>query len=145
MKIREAVKSDIEPVLVLLKEFQEESLDEYGLFCDEQVARKMMLEYEGNTLIMESENAIIGVIAGFVASYPLNEEKVFQEAIWYVRKGYRTHGVKLLRALESWCWRRGIKKVVMVHMANSMPEKLKRFYESLGYRPLETHYIKEIK
>lgn len=144
MNIRRATKYDIESVLMLLKDFHEESIDKYNIFCNDKIARSMMLRYVDNSLILEDQGAIVGIIAGIVTTYPLNDEKLYQEAIWYVKEEYRAHGVDLLRALEEWCKERDIKKIVMIHMSNSMPDKLKMFYESVGYAPLESHYLKQL-
>ena len=38
----------------------------------------------------------------------------------------------------------GIKAMVMVHMGNSMPEKMARFYERMGYKHLECHFLKRL-
>ena len=143
MNIRQATENDLEPVLALIKEFQKESLDEYGLFCDDKVARIAMLKYVKDALILEDEKVVVGVIAGFETSYPLSDEKVFQEALWYVKQEYRKWSVEILRALEKQCKERGIKKIIMCHLDKE--KAFKKFFENLGYRYLETHYIKGIE
>lgn len=144
MKIRQAVKEDAGPVVKLLKEFQEESLDEYGLFYDENFAKDFVTRYVEGSLILENEGAIVGIISGVLSHYPLNAEKIYTELIWFVTKRYRKWGIKLLRELEGWARANGIKKIVMGHMANSKAEKLGRFYEKNGYRMFEVHYLKDL-
>jgi GNAT superfamily N-acetyltransferase len=67
------------------------------------------------------------------------------EAFWIVLKEYRKSniGIKLLREFETWADRNGCKRKGLIHLSDSMPEKLKHLYESMGYRLLESHYIKE--
>ena len=142
--VRPAEEKDYEGVLQLLKEFQKESLDLYGLFCDEKIALSIMSKFIGNSFVLDDNGVIGGVIAGMIISYPLNDEKIFHEQIWYVNKKYRRYGLKLYNRLEQHCKENNIKKIVMVYMANSKAEKLEQFYNRLGFGLLEKHYIKTL-
>lgn len=66
------------------------------------------------------------------------------ECFWYVGKARRGGGITLLRGFEEWAKGEGCKRVMMVHLMDSMPDKLKRLYESRGYTAAEVHYMKEI-
>ncbi len=145
--IREPVKEDVEQILWLLKEFQKEGPDEYGLQCDDNVARGTIIRQMPDSLVLEANGFIVGMIGGMVTHYPLNNDKVFQESIWYVKKDHRgrMYGDKLLKALEERCKARNIKKIVMAHTGNVMPAEIKRFYEKKGYKYLESHYIKRVR
>ena len=146
MNIRVATKEDVEQVLVLIREFQEECMDAYELSCDDIVARETMLQYENSSLVLEVEGKIVGVIAGAITTYPLNNEKVFQEALWYIQEKYRKqgYGIALLMALERWCQRNDVAKIVMAHTGNFMAKELEKLYLKMGYKYLETHYIKGV-
>jgi GNAT superfamily N-acetyltransferase len=144
LEIRPVEEKDFPGVLALIKEFQAESLNAYNLFCDDKIALSIMYKFLGNSFVLEKGDRILGVIAGLIVTYPLSNEKIFQEHIWYVHKEYRRYGLMLYRALEDYCKQEGIKKIVMVHMANSKAEKLGKFYRRLGYELLESHYIKHI-
>jgi len=144
LEVKPATDNDIPALLELIHEFQAESLDEYNLFCDDEVAKAVMPVYIPNTLVLLKDGYIIGVIAGTIVKYPLSNEDTFQEAIWYVTKDFRKYGIKLLRELERRCKDNGIKNIVMVHLGDSKSEKLERFYKKCGYRMCEIQYIKKL-
>lgn len=144
MIVRPVEEKDFDAILKLIREFQSESLDAYNLLCNDRIALSIMSKFLGNSFALEADGRIVGVIAGLIVTYPLNDEKIFHEHIWYVNEGYRRYGIKLYRRLEDHCRENGIKKIIMVCMANSKADKLEEFYKRLGYELLESHYIKTI-
>ena len=68
------------------------------------------------------------------------------ETFWFVYPEYRQAGVgaELLNTFEEWGRSNGCKKVAMIHLVDSYPEVLKRFYESSGYHLAELHYVKDL-
>jgi len=126
----------------LIKEFHAEALADYGLNCEHSEIADAIMDNYSNTLVLEMDRKVVGVISGKVISYPLQKAKLFQEMIWYVSKDYRRYGLKLLQELEKRCKERGIHSIIMVALGNSMAERLDNYYKRLGYRELEKHYIK---
>jgi GNAT superfamily N-acetyltransferase len=143
--VRRAEFKDIEPVLVLLKEFHAESMDKYNVLCDEDVARTALTKFVDTSFVLELDNKVVGVLAGMITMYPLNNKPMYSEVVWYVTPKHRLHGVSLYTKLEEFCEERGIKQIGMALMANSKAEKLERFYLRLGFQLLEKHYIKTLE
>ena len=144
LTVRPVEEKDFDSALKLLKEFQAESLDAYNLLCNDKIALSIMPKFIGSSFVLETDNAIVGVIAGIIVTYPLNDEKIYHEQIWYVNKTYRKYGIKLYLKPEQYCKKNNIKKIIMVSMANSKTQKLEEFYKRLGYKLLESHYIKNL-
>ncbi|MFH1640601.1 MAG: GNAT family N-acetyltransferase [Candidatus Omnitrophota bacterium] len=144
MTIRQCAPDDKEDIAELLKEFHEEALKEYGLKFEGTEVYKAIEDNRENAMVLEVNNRIIGVIAGKIVEYPLQKTKLFQEIVWFVSKNYRLHGIRLLKEMENRCKAQGIGMMIMVAMGNSMTEKLDKFYKRIGYRLLETHYLKAI-
>ena len=142
--IRLTRESDLQSILELVHEFHEESLKEYELVCNNKIADALMPKLVDTSMVMTYNEEIVGVIAGFVTNHIVDNEKLFQEVIWYVTKEHRHHGVDLLEEMESHCKLIGIKHIVMVNMGNLRDKVFKRFYESQGYKLLETQYIKKL-
>jgi len=143
-QVRLAKESDLPDALSLVHEFQKEGLDEFGLFCDDEKAKIIMCSNIEHSLVLENDGKVIGCLGGFITQGIVSTDLVYQELIWYVSKKYRLWGLKLLRELENKCRQWGIKKILMIHMGNLNAEKMKHFYENLGYKFLEAHYIKDI-
>lgn len=84
--------------------------------------------------------AIAGVAFPDVATGDLTANELF----WFVLPEHRKCGIKLLAAFEEEMRRRGCIRIHMVHLYNQSGEKLDRFYERKGYRPLEIAFTKEL-
>lgn len=141
--VRLAEERDIEPVLGLLKEFHTESLNKYNLFCDDTIARQTLKVLYPTSFVLELEGKTVGVLAGQVATFPLNNELIYHEWVWFVNKKYRLHGISLYHKLEEYCKEKDIKKIIMITLANNA-DKLEKFYKRLGFTFLEKHFIKEL-
>ena len=99
----------------------------------------------GVIFIAEDDGEIIGAIAGMAVPEPYSGELVVSEFFWFVRPGHRgSAGLRLYEALEYWARQKGAKTMRMVHLMDSMPEKLARIYKRLGYEQVETLYSKDL-
>ena len=98
----------------------------------------------GVIFLLKSGEKIIGSLGAVKYPDPNSGEMIATEFFWFVNKESRGKGLKLMKAFESWVAEQGIKKMIMVHLSGSMPEKLKSLYKRMGYNEMETHFIKEI-
>ena len=74
----------------------------------------------------------------------LNDDRlVSMELFWYVRAAHRKDGLKLLYCYEAWAKAKGAARISMTHLTLNA-DKMKRFYESMGYRALDFNYIKTL-
>lgn len=142
MIIRQAVLDDIPKFSGLIEAFGKESLNEYGFKIEIETWNKTAEKVINSSFVVDINGDIVGIIALVVYQSPLGGECIAQEIIWYIKKEQRRYGVKLLRFVENWCLEQGIKKIIMIQMANLMMKKLGKFYQACGYHPLENHYIK---
>ena len=68
-----------------------------------------------------------------------------QEAFWFVHKEYRRRGgVRLIARLEEWAREQGVVRLSLCHLAHMNADALGALYKSLGYRPIEVHYMKRL-
>ena len=142
--IRRAEYKDIEPALELIKEFQAVSINKFNVLCNPETARLVMTNFVNTSFVLEIEGKIVGLLGGIILNYPLNNKPMYSEWIWYVTPKYRKYGVKMYKKLEEYCKEQGITQIGMALMANSLADKLEKFYLKLGFELLEKHYIKEI-
>jgi hypothetical protein len=83
-----------------------------------------------------------GLLYGLIAKSLINERLVFQEVIWYVNEAYRGTGVNFFKEVERQLREMGVSLIIMAVLENSKTEKLKNLYEGLGYKKMETHYVR---
>jgi GNAT superfamily N-acetyltransferase len=99
----------------------------------------------GVIFIAFEDDVPTGAIGGMSYKDPNNGRQTASEMFWFVRPDRRGIGVALYAQFENWARSRSCVDIRMVHLSDSMPSKVKRFYEAIGYREVETHYAKEIK
>ena len=107
--------------------------------------RPIIANESGVIFIAEDDGEIIGAIGGMAYPEPYSGELVVQEFFWFVRPAHRgTAGIRLYKAFEQWLRDKQAAAIRMVHLMDSMPEKLGRVYRQLGYTPVETMYTKDL-
>lgn len=113
-----------------------------GRFCE--AWGQWMTSGIGVIFMAESADEPVGAIGGIVYPEIYSGELIGTEFFWFVRPGHRGAGMRLYREFEAWARAKGCTQIRMVHLADSMSEKLHRLYVALGFEQTETHYAKEI-
>jgi pentatricopeptide repeat protein len=90
------------------------------------------------------EGKLIGAIGGLVYPDPNDGVLVANENFWFVKNKARGNGIKLFYKFEYWVKLQGAKRLIMVYLQNSMPDKMEQIYRKMKFKKLETHYWKEI-
>jgi len=92
------------------------------------------------------DGEIVGGIGGLRFPDPNNGDLTATELFWFITKEHRggPAATKLLRQFEAWAVESGCKRASMVNLENEGSKGLPQFYARMGYRPLETQYIKEL-
>ena|SRR3990167_1328934 len=135
-------------VIKLVEDFHNEAVGEYtGLFDPNVLIENIVKLKDGNchnAFLLITEDSCQGIIAGIECNSLTSKSKMFQELIWYVNKPFRRYGVKLLQEAERRLKLNGIDIMIMAVLENSKTEKLKSLYSRLGYKPMETHYVRNL-
>ena len=87
---------------------------------------------------------VVGVFSGYFTNYILDNSAMFHELLWYVHPDYRSCGKALYDYCERLVRSQGAASMVMTHMATDQSDRLESLYKRMGYKPLETHYIKRL-
>lgn len=106
---------------------------------------KMLASEKGVIFILDDDGHCLGGVGGTLATLPLTGKTVALEMFWYILPEYRgTGGVRLLKRFEEWAREQGCDEVVMILLECSMADKLDKFYQRIGYAPMERSYRKEL-
>jgi len=141
-KYKESYSADVDR---LCHAFSHESLKEYGQsISTKKLWRDIADKCREYSFFLVHDGRAVGVITGLLGSSLPNDGLVLQELMWYVYPEHRKHGLKLLKSFEDEGRKVGAKMVVMALMHNSDTERIDRLYKRRGYRPFETHYLKEL-
>ena len=144
--IREATSEDLPRLEDLARQFYAASKFLFGFQVERFVEawKRLMDSGSGVVIIDDGAGGIRGAIGGVVYPDLYSGRPIATEFFWFVAPVARSGGVRLYREFEAWARRQGAAELRMVHLADSMPEKLGRIYKAWGFEPVETHYRKEL-
>jgi GNAT superfamily N-acetyltransferase len=106
----------------------------------EQLVQRL-IEDENSLLLMAGT---VGMTAAIVYPHYWNNAYIVgQEVFWWIDPEYRRTklGLELFRALEQWAKERA-HSFTMIALETSQPERMARFYQASGYKPLEIHFTR---
>lgn len=144
MEIRPGRADDYAAAMLLVAEFSEESLGEYGVYLDPEKLQKTFDAIWKTSFVAVVDGQVVGILAGQIINDICSNSLVYEEVLWYTLKKHRRYGVKLYRHVEQWCRDNNIRRIMMSVVHNSKTDKLFDLYEKLGFRPQETKCVKEL-
>jgi GNAT superfamily N-acetyltransferase len=95
--------------------------------------------------LVDGEERAVGFLAALEATDPYSGLRYADEIAWFVMPEHRngSFGVRLLAALEAWADAKRLSFVKMVAPTDQL--KVGGFYQSIGFEPLETAYVKRLR
>lgn len=130
---------------MLCNAFSHESLAEFGMEVNiEKMWRDIADKCQEHSFLLITEGRAVGLICGYLTTSMTNEKLVVQEVMWYVYPEHRKYGLVLLKYFEAHARSLKATSIIMALMHNSKSAQLGRIYERKGYKPFETHYMKEL-
>lgn len=147
VRIRSAGEADRPRVLEMARAFM--TLTPYGaLFTasEPHLSGLFTICMEMGVLVVaedEASSGLIGFLALAVLEHPLSGEHYVEEVAWWVEPAHRqgSVGLRLLSWAEEWTRGAGVGMIKMVAPAGS---RVGATYERLGYRAVETAYLKRL-
>jgi GNAT superfamily N-acetyltransferase len=135
------LKAGAEEFYASSKALRKFDIDKFVSFWKDVIEKEM-----GVIFVAEDDDGeTIGAIGAMIHREPYSDEVTVHEFFWFVRPDHRGFaGIRLYRELEKWAKAKNANIIRMVHLTDSMPEKLSRFYTGLGFTPVETVYSKEV-
>ena len=128
----------------LVKSFHDEAVGEYDGFDIDAVIGTIKAGDPQNAFLLILDGACRGILYGVRTQSPISGQTIYQEIIWYVHKAFRLHGVRLLQEAQKILKSQGVSIMIMAVLENSKTEKLKSFYERLGFKLTESHYVRAL-
>lgn len=132
-------------VVKLVQNFHAEAVSEYDADFDPNVIIETIQNADPqNGFLLIVDGKCEGLLYGTRFKSSINGSFIFQEVIWYVNPAFRSHGVHLLNEVTRILKLQDVNVMIMAVLENSKAVKLKRFYERLGFKPMETHYMRTL-
>lgn len=132
-------------VAQIIANFHQEAICEYDSSIDSQAVLETIKQADhSNAFLLIIDERAQGILYGTRLRSPVNGRDIFQEVIWYVNPDFRRNGVWLLRKVEKLLKSLGVSIMIMAVLENSKTEKIKSLYERLGFKHMESHYVRSI-
>jgi GNAT superfamily N-acetyltransferase len=134
----------------MTRDFHREGIAEHGLGYEERSARETAfgIFYTGLSIVLEDDkDGVCGVLGGFVVPFCLNYNlRVFQEILFYIKPEHRkgTMAVRMIKEMERVCKENDCTHLLMAHLHGNNVN-LNKVYDRLGYKVMESQYIKGIR
>ena len=133
-------------LMPLVEEFYSSSkfLKNFNADHCEKMWVKFITDEVGVIFLLEEKEEIIGFLAAL--KYPdINSGELWATGMaWFVKSKKRSEGLLLLKEFERWAKEEKCKRITMAHLADLMPDKMKKVYENRGYKIADINYSKEI-
>lgn len=144
--IRQATTADLPRMAGLAKEFYASSrmLRHFQIDRFVETWNSFISLGMGVIFLSVEKDEITGTIAGLVHRDANCDDLIAQEFYWFVHKDSRGEGIKLYRTFEDWAKAKGAHEIRMGYLVDSMPDKVKHFYQRLGFHEVETNYAKRL-
>lgn len=133
-------------VVKIVENFHAEAVKEYeGELSLEKLIEIIKSSEPEDSFLLIVDGTCQGLLSGVRFQSLVTGQMIFQELIWYVNKPFRSRGVLLLKEAEKRLQEQGVSSMIMAVLENSKTEKLKSLYEKLGFKKMETHYIRRLE
>lgn len=145
MRVERYSEKYLPDVVKLIENFHQEAISEYDQEIDPQALIETIKTADHkNAFLLIVNETCQGILYGMAQRSHVNGKTIFQEIMWYVNREYRGRGVWLLNEVERLLKLDGVCIMIMAVLENSKTAKLKRLYESIGYKAMETHYVRTL-
>jgi ribosomal protein S18 acetylase RimI-like enzyme len=151
MNVVKAGPEHVHDVISLLEKFDNEITSRFGMGYNRESAELSFFltvnSQERILLLLIDSEKVVGCLGGMFIRHFLNMDcTIFYESIWYVLPDYRGNSgaIKLIKEIEKISKAMGISKAV-VNTTSANDDYVGNLYKRMGYKVLETHYIKDLK
>jgi GNAT superfamily N-acetyltransferase len=142
MKVVRATEHDVYAVTLLMKRFEECTRHLYvNIPYASKKYQSMVRSGRAAIFMLKDNNKMVGALGCIKAEDPHSGELTAIETFWMVDPERRGKGTILLKYFDRWAKEEGCKKKAMIHLEDSLPDKLKKIYEKKGYQLVESHYM----
>lgn len=142
----EAISLTREPAHAFFKESGIDGKLNFSHFC--QTWAKLIELDMAQILVYRDDDKThaTGIIGGTITPCTMTNDLIAMECFWWVSPKLRggAAGIKLLKAWESLMITNGAKRLYVGNLVGLNNEMMHSIYTRLGYKPLETHYVKPV-
>jgi hypothetical protein len=125
--------------------FRIDELKELGIEFDRDVAERF-IEHLVNlkSVFVMDDKGIVGTMAGMYITSFFSKDIIFQSCLFYIKPEYRKFATRFIKRIEDLLRPTQVTKLIISNLDISRYKNLGRYYEMLGFKRLESHYLKGV-
>ena len=131
-------------VVRLIEKFHAKYLTDYYGSPSKDVITETIINFKDLTFLLLDRDKCVGVLAGVEIKSKLNDERFFQEIIWYVEKPYGRFGFYLIKKVKIMLKSLWFSHIIMSVLESMKSKRIEAIYNKLGFKPMETHYVRTL-
>ena len=131
-------------VIRVVWKFYEEHLTDYYGSPSKEIIEQTIIRFKDLTFLLLDGDKCVGVLAGVEVKSKLNDERFFQEIMWYVEKPYGRFGFYLIKKVKIMLKTLGFSHIIMSVLESMKSKRIEAIYNKLGFKPMETHYVRTL-
>ena len=132
----------------LVERFHDEYLQANYTQISRPVLEKTISIFSGEpkqpSFFLVVDEKCVGVMGGVEIKSELNDQRFFQEVLWYIEPEHGHKVLWFLTEIQQQLKNLGFSSIIMSIFENRNSQKLKRICERIGFKQLETHYSKAL-
>jgi len=138
----------LDDVICLIEKFHVHFFKGYDRELIPEDVRSSIFEYRGenakNAFLLIDKGKCVGILSGMEIVSRGNKKRIFSENFWFIDQSYGRYIHWFMNRVEKKLKEYGFDTIIMAVLYSEKESRIKRMYESIGYRHLETHYIKNL-
>uniref|UniRef100_A0A6M3KVM0 N-acetyltransferase domain-containing protein n=1 Tax=viral metagenome TaxID=1070528 RepID=A0A6M3KVM0_9ZZZZ len=145
--IRKAVENDLSRLYELgFTAYTQESLASFEMnlsedklkFVGEQAIKG------GWSFVLVIDDIIVGCMLGAINPMMISDALVYGEIMFFIDEPYRKFTKTFIKKIECELINNGVSKFVLANIETNGADKIDRFYSIMGFKKMETHYMKSL-
>ena len=148
MDIRLAEEKDLPAIYELgFDSYSAEVVASYGSIIDKEKARKIADTLVKNKTVFVAiiEGSIGGAMLGTITQSGFDSEIIYNSMFFFLKPEYRKFSKQFIDYVSEILKNTTVTRFVIGNPEFNHGAEMDRFYSMIGFRKLETHYIREVK
>jgi hypothetical protein len=135
-------------VTCLVEKFQLLFLEKHDDVMDRETIDKTIQGFSGenakNSFLLIVDEKCVALMAGISYDSQINKKKIWAEIFWYMDEGSGWFAYWFIQQIENMLKGYGFNTIIMTVIDSPLADKVKKMYENVGYKLLETSYQKTL-
>jgi hypothetical protein len=151
MVLRLATEEDLPKIYDLgFENYSDKALAAYNTIIDREKVKAAVLSLvKSNTVYvaiqgMEEKEEIIGVMIGTLTQTLFSNDLIYSSMFFFMDERFRKYAEGFIKQLEIELRKNKVSKLIIGNPELNNADKMERFYKIMGYKKLETHYMRDL-